>query len=92
MVVCVVLCVFGFDVLCNVVWVVAVCSVLCVCVCAFFKYVFVCCVCDVLCGVAWFVSCVVHCVVLHDGCWCTRRCGVSVGAGVCYLMCLCEVV
>ena len=46
---------------------------LCACVCVF--YVFVCCVCDVLCDVVW----------------CARRCGVSVRAGVCYLMCLCVV-
>ena len=57
------------------VWVVVVCSFLWVCVCVFFykKYVLVCCVCDVLCDVVW----------------CARRCGVSVRAGVCYLMCLC---
>ena len=46
---------------------------MCLCVRAF--YVFVCCVCDVLCVVVW----------------CARRCGVSVRAGVCYLMCLCVV-
>ena len=46
------------------------CVFACACV-----YVFVCCVCDVLCDVVW----------------CARRCGVSVRAGVCYLLCLCVV-
>ena len=45
---------------------------MCVLVCDCVSNVFVCCVCDVLCDVVW----------------CARRCGVSVRAGVCYLMCL----
>ena len=47
----------------------------CVFVRACFLCVCVACVCDVLCVVVW----------------CARRCGVSVRAGVCYLMCLCVV-